>query len=362
MQPIREQHELPALIGAIVDDRGLRAIGVVGVRRHNAPEPATVHDLFHIGSCTKAITATLAARLVERGVIRWDSTVGEVLGGPGSGIHPEWNGVTLEQLLMNRSGAAAAVPDALWTTLWAFEGTAGEARRALADAEIARKPVAPPGTKMIYSNTGFAIAGVMLEMAAGRDWEALMQEEVFTPLGIRTAGHGAPGTPETVDQPRGHYLKSGKLTAVRPGPRADNPPAIGPAGRVHCSMPDWARFVAAHLRGARLARGLSPRESDGANGEFLKPETFGRLHTAPPGGDYAMGWVRATRPWGGEVFWHNGSNTLWYAVTWVAPEKNIAVLVCTNSGAPAANAATDAAAEALIRHALGLAPQTPTPD
>lgn len=352
LQPIREQHELPAMIGAIVDDRGLRAVGVVGVRRHNANDPATVHDLFHIGSCTKAMTATLAARLVEKGVIRWDTTVGEALTDLGEKIHPDWRSVTLEQLLMNRGGASTAVPEALWASLWTFEGSDAAARRKLVDAEVARKPVAPAGSKMIYSNTGFAIAGVLLETAAGRTWETLMQEEVYAPLGMRTVGYGAPGTPEALDQPRGHYLKRGKLTAVRPGPRADNPPAIGPAGRVHCSMADWAKFVSAHLHGARQARGLAPRPAVDPAAAFLKPETFARLHTAPPDGDYAMGWVSDRRAWGGELFWHNGSNTMWFAVTWVAPEKNFAVLICTNSGAPGAESAADAAAWALIQHAL----------
>jgi hypothetical protein len=46
---------------------------------------------------------------------------------------------------------------------------------------------------------------------------------------------------------------------------------------------------------------------------------------------------------------HNGSNTMWYLVMWLAPEKNFAVIAATNTGADNAFEACDAAASAMIK-------------
>jgi CubicO group peptidase (beta-lactamase class C family) len=76
----------------------------------------------------------------------------------------------------------------------------------------------------------------------------------------------------------------------------------------------------------------------------------------PDGADnrYAMGWGVAERDWaGGRVLTHTGSNTMWFAVTWIAPEKDFAVLVCCNAAGEKATKACDRAASALIQDELG---------
>ena len=50
--------------------------------------------------------------------------------------------------------------------------------------------------------------------------------------------------------------------------------------------------------------------------------------------DYARGWVRVERDWaGGSVLWHNGSNTLWYALLLLLPATNTVLAFATNDGA-----------------------------
>ena len=244
--------------------------------------------------------------------------------------------MTLRLLLQNRAGAPANLDaGGLWSRLWAFHGPAEQARQLLTEGVVTRPPEAPPGTKFIYSNAGFAIAGHMAERAMHKPWEDLLRERLFKPLGMTSAGFGAPGTRDSIDQPRGHH-ESGE--PVEPGPRADNPVAIGPAGIVHCTVGDWAKFIALHLEG------------DEGRARLLKPQTFKILHTPPPGQDYAMGWISTQRPWaGGTTLTHAGSNTMWYCVTWLAPKKNFAVLIMCNQGGDEAAKACDDAAAALIR-------------
>jgi CubicO group peptidase (beta-lactamase class C family) len=344
LAPILEKHGIPGMAGAIVEGDRVAAMGAAGVREKGKEARATTEDLWHLGSCTKAMTATLCAMLVEEGKLRWDSTVGEAFRDLPK-LDPAWKPATLDQLCTQRAGAP---PDlsagGLWDRLCRMGGPAEKQRLALAEGVLTRPPLHAPGSRFLYANANLALAGAMAERAAGKPWEDLLREHLFKPLGMDSAGFGAPGTAGKVDQPRGHRADG---TPVLPGPGADNPAAIGPAGTVHASVGDWAKFVALHLQGARG----KPR--------LLKEETFTRLQTAPedPEDRYAMGWKVAERPWaGGRVLTHAGSNTMWYCVAWLAPEKGFAVLVCCNRGGDGAAQACDEAASALVREHLSRSP------
>lgn len=195
---------------------------------------------------------------------------------------------------------------------------------------LAKEPIAKPGTKFTYSNQGFAVAGAMMEKVTGMAWETLMAEKLFKPLEMGTAGFGVPGAIGKVDEPWGHTPRGGKNQPAQ----SDNPPAIGPGGTVHCSLEDLSRYARLHLR-----RGVGEKA-------LLKPETFRRLHTPPEGQDYACGWSSLARGWaGGKALTHNGSNTMWFVVMWLAPERDFSVVIGTNvAGAEATKACDDVAA------------------
>src|SRR5207249_7616700 len=154
--------------------------------KQGAAGKVTAEDKFHIGSVTKSMTATVAAMLVEAGKISWTTTIGKSFPELGDKLHPDYREVTLEQLLAHRGGAPGKAPRDLWAKAWQATGTPGEQRLAFAKGILERKPEAKPGTKHIYSNQGYAIAGVMLEKAAGKSWEDLMRTMLFEPLGMTT--------------------------------------------------------------------------------------------------------------------------------------------------------------------------------
>ncbi len=94
----------------------------------------------------------------------------------------------------------------------------------------------------------------------------------------------------------------------------DNPRVMGPAGRIHCTIPDWAGFIQDQLRGERGEPAL------------LRPETYHKLHTAPFGGDYAPGWLVAQRDWAdGKALTHAGDNPMNFTNVWVAPKRDFAL-------------------------------------
>lgn len=340
LETIREKHGLPALAAASI--RGVKILesAAIGVRRADAPTKVTLEDRWHIGSCTKSMTAALAAMFVERGELKWTSTVGASFPELRDTMDPQWAGVTLEQLLTHRSGAPAEPPDNVWRNACMQQGTPTEQRLQFVRGLLLRRPEAPPGTKFIYSNQGYAIAGAMLERAAGQPWETLMSTKLFPACVMPNAGFGAPASLGKTNQPWGHLLKEGRFVPVPPGPEADNPPAIGPAGTVHCTIEELARYAAWHARGQRTGT------------VSLKKESFIKLHTPPEGGDYAMGWGVASRAWaGGEALTHAGSNTMFFAVIWIAPAKDAAFVAATNCPGEAAAKACDEAVSLLIARA-----------
>lgn len=335
LEPVRARAELPALAAAVWRGKALIALGATGVRRRGDETPITEADRWHLGSDTKAMTATLIGIHVDRGRIRFEDTIGELFAG--ETIDPGYRDVTLEQLLQHRGGAPGDLPMDIRAAM-RLDGGAPGARVKAVLAVLARPPAQAPGT-FVYANAGYMIAGVALERRAGATWEELMRVDLFEPLGMASCGFGAPGTAAAVDQPWGHLSGGGDAPApVAPGPQADNPPSLGPAGTVHCSLADWGRFLAVHLAGAR--REKTP---------LLAPATLARLQTPPAGGDYAAGWRVVDRPWaGGRALTHSGSNTMWFATVWIAPAHDMIYAVVTNRGDQAAAAAVDSVFAPLV--------------
>jgi len=340
IEAIRKQHGLPALAVVVVKDGRICDRVAVGVRKWGDPTPVTTNDLFHVGSDTKSMTATLAAMLIDEGKLRWDTTIAEVFPELKGRMDKQYETVTIEQLLTHRGGVPGAPPAAAWRQAWKQQGTPAQQRYEFIQAVLTQPLEAAPGTRMIYSNQGYAIVGAMLEKITGTPWETLITQRLFQPLHMDSAGFGPPGTIGEDDQPWGHVLKRGIPVPVQ----SDNPPAIAPAGRVHCSLDDLARFTIFQMEGDR-------------SGSLLKTETLHKLHTAPADGNYACGWIVVKRGWaGGNALTHSGSNTMWYVVMWLAPEKDFSVVVGTNIAGSDAQQGCDEVAAAMIKKWLGSQP------
>ncbi len=338
LRRVQRGTKVPAIAAAVVVDGQLAAFGATGLRSVDDDAPVTPEDVWHLGSCTKSMTASVAAMLVEDGVLRWDSTIGEIFADLGEAIRPAWRDVKLEQLLVHRGGAPHDPPADLWKAACERKGTPTEQRRAFTAGILATEPEKPPGTHWIYSDAGYAIAGAMMERATGKAWEALMRERLFVPLGLKSAGFGEPASPDHLDQPWGHTGEEAPYNPIPPGgPEADNPPAIGPAATVHMTISDFARYAAWHVAGAR------------GEARLLTAESFKKLHTPAEKQEYAMGWVVTKRRWaGGTALMHNGDNTMFYAVMWLGPTANTCFVAACNADGPEASEACDEAITMLI--------------
>ncbi len=315
---LRQEHKLVGLAAMVMVDGKVVASAAHGERKKGSGVSLELGDRWHLGSISKSITATMIARLVETGQMQWTDTVGERF--PDAAIHEDWKPVTLQQLLTHTSGAPANFSLGVRLKKPALGPECTRERRNAVIDVMAEKPAHPPGEKFAYSNVGYTIAGAMAETATGVSWEDLVKREIFEPLELTGAGFGPPKSPsETLDQPRGHRGTLDWKTSA--SDEQDNTPIIGPAGTVHMTLNDLCTYATEHLRGEL------------GTGKLLAAETYKRLHT-PKLHDYACGWVvkQPTHEIPCTVYWHNGSNTMWYALVVFIPGKNMVVAVTSNDG------------------------------
>ncbi|NUM54317.1 MAG: beta-lactamase family protein [Candidatus Hydrogenedentes bacterium] len=315
---LRQENKLVGLAAMVVVDGKLVGSAVDGDRKARSGVQLSIGDQWHLGSITKSITATMIARLVEAGKMQWTDTVGACF--PNEVIHDDWKLVTLRQLLTHTSGAPANFSVSVRRKKPALGPECTQARREAVLNVMAGKPEHAPGTEFAYSNVGFTIAGAMAEQATGETWEDLVKREVFEPLALESAGFGPPKSlDKKLEQPQGHTTAFGWKVAA--GEDADNTFIIGPAGIVHMTLEDLCTYATEHLRGEL------------GQGTLLSAETYKLLHT-PELDDYACGWVKkgptANIPY--DVYWHNGSNTMWYALVAFIPETKTVVAVTSNDG------------------------------
>jgi len=339
LAPIRAKYDLPALAGAAYCRGRTVASGVTGVRKYGDPTPAGSDDQFHIGSDTKSMTATLVAMLAEEHKLDWKAPLTTYFPEMRSTMAPGLRKVTLAHLACQHSGITGESwpKDLGFQALHDLPGSYRAQRQVYAQHILQEEPIAPPGAKFIYSNRNFALLGIVAERIANEAWEELITRRLFKPLGMKSAGFQAMGTPDRIDQPWQHKMDGAKRIPIGPGKYSDNPEVIGPAGTVHCSITDWLKYAAAHARG----------ETGGS--ALLPAETFQFLHTPQFGGEYAFGWFVTQRPWGGgTVLTHNGSNNQNYSVAWVAPRRDFAVVAATNQAGGGTEAACDQVAATLI--------------
>jgi CubicO group peptidase (beta-lactamase class C family) len=322
-------------MGASVVRQGEPTVAVAGVRRVGVADPVQQTDAFHLGSDTKAITASVVARLVERGLLHWDETLREAM--PDAKMNPAFAPVTLEMVMRHVAGlpsGGAFTPEftkGFDDEHWTLE----HQRQDMTERFLIRGPALPPGTRFVYSNYDYLIIGHVVERAAGKPWEQLVQEEVFSPLNMTGCGFGPTATATHPAGVWGHDVKDGVYVATE----EDNPPLMGPAGSVHCPLEAWGKFAAAHA-------------GDGPPG-WLTEASLRKLHEplAIPGvgtgKDIAMGWGVTTTgvP---PLLTHAGSNGYNLARIVVIPSLHTAVLVTANAGDARAFAAVDELTDALV--------------
>lgn len=282
--------------------------------------PDTPAPHWHIGSCTKAMTATLFARLVDRGLLGFDMTLAEVLPELVDKIAPGFRNTSMRALLTHSAGVMRDPAQSTFRALRKSTAPISAQRRFL----ISHALKEAPQPKIGYSNIGYILVGAVIEKVTGLSWEDALARDVMQPLGISRFGFGGPGQ----DHPSGHR----RVGVIWWPERQDNPEVYGPAGRVHLPLEDWGRFLDAHVRSS----------------SFLSEGVRTTLHTPAENG-YAMGWL-PTEQNGERILLHTGSNTAWFSQATLLPDRGVGLGVVCN----AYDARIEKAVGALSRELLEL--------
>ena len=320
LERVRRQHGLPGLAAAVVSGTRAIASGITGIRA-GAARPRSTAGAATTSAAARIDDGDAGTIAVQREQLRWTTTLAEGLPSLAPRMRSEYASVTLEQLLAHEGKVPAYTqPSARRVEeMRALAGTRTEQRLAFLAEVLAEAPTNAAGDDA-YSNAGYAAVGSMLEVATASTWEDLIQRELAQPLGLTTAGFGYPATVTVPNQPRGH-AGSGPTTVELPLDETRQlPVCLWPAGAVHCSIGDLARYAADHLNGLRGREALLPAGY------------YERQHRRRGDSVFTLGWgIGRDQRWGVTHF-GAGSGGWFFVRIVILPEHDAAVVIASNSG------------------------------
>jgi D-alanyl-D-alanine carboxypeptidase len=279
----------PGAAALVREDHGVKqaASGLADLRTGRRMRPGLN---YRVGSVTKPFVATVVLQLVAEGRLSLSDTVDRWL----PGILPYGDQVTIRQLLNHTSG----VPDnSLEPLVRLYTFPHGRSRawtpRELVALIADQPPDFPPGTAWSYSNTGYVLAGMIVEAATGRRLGQELARRIFRPLGLRDTVFPINRPDIPGPNPRGYSLP----LQDEAGPLLDftvyNPSLAWGAGNLISDLADLERFFRALLRG----RLLPPR---------LLAAMTTPVDTGVPGYGYGLGLEMINTP-SGRLVGHGGA-------------------------------------------------------
>jgi D-alanyl-D-alanine carboxypeptidase len=297
---------VPGALASVVDgSRRVRVARGVANRETGAELRAT--DRFRAGSITKTFVAAVVLQLASERRLALDSPVGSWLPGLVD------RRITVRQLLSHRSGLADYVDDGTIVSANA------SSNRRLAEAALARAPVAAPGKRYSYASTNYLVLGLLIERITGNDLEHELRVRIFRPLGL----DGTAFEPGVV-----HLRVRGYRPAIHDGIVSGEPEDTAgesaawawAAGAIVSDADDLARFF------------------DGLVTGRVVPESL--LAEMIPAEGYGLGLATFTTPCGTAIG-HTGNLAGYVSVVWVDDDANRTVVLMANSFPlrPAADAA-----------------------
>lgn len=278
----------------------------------------TDDSVFQIGSITKVWTATVVMQLVEEGKLDLDAPVIEVLPELSLGDPDVAKQVTMWHLLTHTSGIDGDI--------FTDTGRGDECLERYVEQLAEVQQNHPLGVTFSYCNSGFNLAGRVIEKITGKTWDEAMRERLFNPLGLA----------HTVTLPEEALLFRAAVGHVAeddedpsPAPMWGLPRSAGPAGLITASAADVLEFARLHLSGGVAADGTRVLGEDTAAAMVAHQTDVPDPYTL--GDSWGLGWIRFG--WDGQrLIGHDGNTIGQSAFLRILPEQGIAVTLLTNGG------------------------------
>jgi len=301
---------LPGAVVAVLADGRLHEAASGVINTHTAV-PCTPDSLFMFGSVTKAVTATMALTLIEKGLLDRDGRVRDIV--PEFRPAGDADAISIAQLMTHSSGLIGSI----------FEDTGQNADTLARQVQlISAAPVFhAPGQYLSYCNSGYVLLGRAIEMATGQSWNAAVRSITADTLGIDSIVNTA-GQALRFSTAVGHVIDPETSNWV---PIADPfaNPGHAPAGS---TMAGRARDLVHLASGYLDARFLS----ESMVGEAWSVQVPALVPGALRG--WGLGWM--IFDWGGQkVVGHDGSTAGTKSYLRVVPDKGLAIAILVNAQA-----------------------------
>ncbi len=292
----------------------------------------TPRHRFRVASHSKSFTAAAIMKLREQGRLKLDDTAGQYV----PGLHPDIASATIAQLLSHTAGIFR---DGLDSAYWACRAPFSDA--AAIRADLALPPSINAGSRLKYSNHGFALAGLVIEAITGEPYGAWVQREIVTPAGLSE-------TLPDVPLPRRAKLASGHSTKVVLGRRV-----VIPSDQSTFALAAATGFISTAADLAKWFAQLAPSAersilSAASRREMTRPQwndPFSALERS-----YGLGIIRGAAE-GWEWFGHSGGFPGTITTTAMVPAQDITVCILTNAADGSPNGWLDGVLHILKRMA-----------
>ena len=258
-EQVRQQWKIPGMSLAVIHGDSTVLVQGFGVKEKGGNDPVTPSTLFHIGSMTKAFTATVIASLVDEGLLSWDDTVKDIL--PDFDWYDDSveNAMQVRDLLTHSTGLVAQAGT--------YIANLGYNRDDIYRMFRYIEPVYPFREKFAYNNITFIIAARIIETVTGKSWEDNIRERILNPLDMSSSvpgseGYKAAGKRASTAHYFGYNKGSIYVTPLHGEERALHwVDVIGPAGSISSTAEDMAKWVRFHLDNGKVARLITPDSS-----------------------------------------------------------------------------------------------------
>ncbi len=326
-----ERREAPAVAAAAVRGERIDFLGAEGAADLSTRAPATRDTAWLWFSVTKLLTATAVMQLAEQGRVDLDRPVRDYV--PSFAVENRWwREPTVRHLLSHSAGLPNPVP-ITWIHLAAEEGPPLDEMVAGLLARHGRLE-SEPGSRYAYSNVGYLVLGQVVERASGERYPDYVKRHILDVLGMTGAGFAWPRGPVATGYARtyslmglaGWLLLDGRfLGERRNGFTALHPFLLdgAPYGGLVGTVPDLARFLAAHLNGGAWQGRRILAEASAAAMRTRQADLRGR--PMPIG----LGWHPGSM--GGEAYWyHLGGGGGFKSELRLYPERRYGIAVVAN--------------------------------
>ncbi|MFC7307124.1 serine hydrolase [Streptomyces monticola] len=317
LDELAARHRVPGTVLGIArgDETALAAHGVLN---KDTGVTATEDSLFQIGSITKVWTATLVMQLADEGLLDLDAPLADVLPDLRLCDPQTAKQVTMRHLLTHTSGIDGDI--------FTDTGRGDDCLERYVDQLDRAAQNHPLGATFSYCNSGYVLAGRVIEKLTGMSWDRALRERLCTPLGLahtvtlpeealrfRTAmGHAAEGEAEP-----------------RPVPAWGLPRSAGPAGLITATAADVLAFARLHLTGGSTPDGNRVLSEAAARAMTEQQVELPDTHTL--GDSWGLGWIRFD--WNGHrLIGHDGNTLGQSAFLRLLPGQDLAVTLLTNGG------------------------------